>query len=553
MEEQMNRKVQRTQGKDALEILEEAVHLLRRMPGRVFAAYYIGSATFVLAFLYFWADMSRGAFARSHIVEASLLMSLLFLWMKCWQAVFAAHVRSSLSGGAASTWPIRRILRLLMAQTAIQPAGLLILPVALLVTLPFGWVYAYYQNVTLFGNGEERDLKAVTRKAREQAKLFQKQNHVVLAVLALFGIFVFLNTAGLLYFAPHIVHILSGAETVFSRANWRVLNTTFLAASLGLTYLALDPITKCVYVLRCFYGESILTGEDLEVEIKNIKFKTKIVTPALALLLVLTVSSSAALGQETVSPEKLDRSISEVIGKREYTWRLPREKQDTDKKTTRSPFGEFILGAVDTVKAWLGQVKIWMKKALEWLMDNVFSRIKMDPPERPLEGGWPQSIFILLYGLLTLASSVLAVMMLRLWRKRSKGRDAIHGEEIARTPDLTRQDVTADELPANRWLELGTELMKQGDLRLALRAFYLASLSRLAEEGCITIAAFKSNREYERELGRKAHTMPELVSAFSQNVSILESTWYGMHDVTADLMQRFIENQERIMANAQEA
>ncbi len=549
----MNRKVQRTQGKSAIEILEEAVHLLRRVPGRAFAAYYMGSAAFVLAFLYFWADMSRGAFSRSHIVEASLVMSLLFLWMKCWQAVFAAHVRSALAGDAVSPWPFRRILRLLLAQTAIQPAGLLVLPVALLVTLPFGWVYAYYQNATLFGNGEERDLKAVTRKAREQAKLFQKQNHVVLAVLALFGIFVFLNIAGLLYFAPHIVHVLFGAETVFTRATWRVLNTTFLAASLGMTYLALDPIVKCVYVLRCFYGESILTGEDLEAEMKNIKFKTKIVTPALAILLALTVSSSPALGREAIPPEKLDRSISEVIGKREYTWRLPREKRNTDKKTTRGPFGEFIHGAVDTVKAWLRPVKTWIRKIIDWLMDKVFSRLKIGPPERPREGGWPQSVFILLYVLLALAASVLAVMMLRLWRKRSKGRAVMRGKEIARTPDLTRQDVTADELPANRWLELGAKLMKQGDLRLALRAFYLASLSRLAEEGRITIAAFKSNREYERELARKAHTTPELVTAFSQNVSILESAWYGMHDVTADAVQRFIENQERIMAHAQEA
>ena len=548
----MNRKALRTQGKEALEILEETIYLLRRAPGRVFASYYIGSASFVLAFLYFWADMSRGAFARSHVIEASLLMAPLFLWMKCWQAVFAARVRSLLAGGAASSWPLRRILRLLLAQTAIQPAGLLVLPVALLVTLPFGWVYAYYQNVTLFGSGEEPDLKAVTRKARAQAMLFQKQNHVVLAVLVLFGTFVFLNIAGLLYFAPQLAHVLSGAETVFSRASWRVVNTTFLAACLGMTYLALDPIVKCVYVLRCFYGESILTGEDLEAEMKNITFKPKIASPALALFLVLAAFSSTAAGREAVSPEKLDQSISDVIGRSEYAWRMPRERLDADRETGRGPLAKFILGAADTVKAWLRPVKTWIKKALEWLIDQVFSRLKNGSPEGSRGGGWPQSVFILLYGLMTLAASVLAVMAFRLWRRRT-GRGVMRGEETARTPDLTRQDITADELPADRWLELGRKLMQQGDLRLALRAFYLASLSRLAEEGRITIAAFKSNREYERELGRKAYTMPELVSAFSQNVSMLESAWYGMHDVTADMVRRFIENQERIVGNAQEA
>jgi hypothetical protein len=549
----MNRKAQRTQGKDALEILEEAVHLLRRVPGRVFASYYIGSASFVLAFLYFWADMSGGAFARSHVVGASLLVALLFLWMKCWQAVFAARVRSLLTGGAASPWSFRRVLRLVLAQTAIQPAGLLVLPLALLVTLPFGWVYAYYQNVTLFGSGQEPDLKAVTRKARGQAMLFQKQNHAVLAVLALFGMFVFLNIAGLLYFAPQLAHLLTGSETVFSRADWRVVNTTFLAASLGMTYLALDPIVKCVYVLRCFYGESLLNGEDLEAEMKNITFKPKIVSPVLAFILLLAASlpPSPALGREPLSPEKLDQSISEVVGRSEYAWRMPRQKQDADREA--GPFAKFLQGAADTVKSWLRPVKTWIRKALEWLVDRVFSRMKTGSPERPREGGWPQSVFILLYGLMTLAASVLAVMAFRMWQQR-KRRVVMRGEEaVARTPDLTRQDITADELPANRWLELGRELMKKGDLRLALRAFYLASLSRLAEEGRITIAAFKSNREYERELSRRAHTMPELVSAFSQNVSTLESAWYGMHDVTVDAVRQFIENQERIMADAQEA
>jgi hypothetical protein len=51
-------------GKPALEILEEAVHSLRSTPAAVLCLYFTGALPFVLGYLYFWADMSAGAFAQ---------------------------------------------------------------------------------------------------------------------------------------------------------------------------------------------------------------------------------------------------------------------------------------------------------------------------------------------------------------------------------------------------------------------------------------------------------------------------------------------------------
>ncbi len=73
--------------KPALELIEEAINLIRCSPGNILSTYYIGSLPFMLGLLYFWADMSRGGSAPEHVVEASLGMAFLFLWMKCWQAV----------------------------------------------------------------------------------------------------------------------------------------------------------------------------------------------------------------------------------------------------------------------------------------------------------------------------------------------------------------------------------------------------------------------------------------------------------------------------------
>ena len=37
----------------------------------------------------------------------------------------------------------------------------------------------------------------------------------------------------------------------------------------SLTYLCVDPILKAAYALRCFYGRSLQSGEDLKAELKQ--------------------------------------------------------------------------------------------------------------------------------------------------------------------------------------------------------------------------------------------------------------------------------------------
>jgi hypothetical protein len=77
---------------------------------------------------------------------------------------------------------------------------------------------------------------------------------------------------------------------------------------------------------------------------------------------------------------------------------------------------------------------------------------------------------------------------------------------------------------------------------LALRAFYLASLALLAERSLLTLAKFKSNRDYELELRRRAHALPQLVSRFADNVAVFDRIWYGGHDVNTPLLTQFVRN-----------
>ena len=96
--------------KSAIHLIEEAVHTLRTAPLDLLSAYIIGTLPFVLALFYFWADMSRSADAERYHAIASFGLALLYIWMKCWHVVFAARIKTHISGEPQPPWPNRRIL-----------------------------------------------------------------------------------------------------------------------------------------------------------------------------------------------------------------------------------------------------------------------------------------------------------------------------------------------------------------------------------------------------------------------------------------------------------
>src|SRR2546421_10013224 len=95
----MKRPRGKSSGKGAIELIEEAVHVLRQAPLSTLAAYYIGTLPFVIGLLYFWAEMSRSPFAYQHLAGESLALAAPFLWMKVWQGRFARSLWAQIGGG----------------------------------------------------------------------------------------------------------------------------------------------------------------------------------------------------------------------------------------------------------------------------------------------------------------------------------------------------------------------------------------------------------------------------------------------------------------------
>ncbi|HXJ75060.1 MAG TPA: DUF4129 domain-containing protein [Candidatus Dormibacteraeota bacterium] len=545
------------------ELIEEAFYLLRRASGPAWAAYYLGSLPFVLGLLYFWSDMARSAFAADRLFPGSIALTAGFIWMKAWQGVFARHLHASLCGEPPPVWRWRWWTRTAIFQAFLQPPGLFLLPVSLVLMIPFGWLYAFFSNATVFSGVENANARFLIQRAWRQARLWPMLNHNLLFNLVLFCLFVFANLYGAVLAFPFLLDRFLGIPSVFTQAPWAAMNSTVTAAVAGLSYLCCDPLLKAVYTLRCFYGESLVTGQDLRAELRKLQGDPASETdprpilrgqaPARILALLLTLFIAVPLGgavpeTELEKPDAprpagppaavpapaLERSIEHVIQKREYSWRLPRENVSRKNNENESP----IEWLSHQTQAALKAVARWVSDLLRWVMRQL----------TPATGSGVALAFAIEALVILLVGALLAFLgwlLWRLWRDREP-KPELDAEALAPAPNLADENVGADQLPEDGWVQLARELLGRGELRLALRAFYLATLAHLAQRNLITLARFKSNQDYERELQRRGHSLHVLFEHFSQNRLIFERVWYGRHEITPRALHEFAGTVERI-------
>jgi len=549
----------------AIELIEQAVHLVRTAGGTTLATYLIGTLPFVLGLLFFWMDTSRSAFADRRLAEASLAVAVLFVWMKCWQTVYAARLHAQLAGGEPPRWTPARVARMGLAQAALQPWGIVAVAAlaalsfrnaalgtifALLALLAGGTAHAFFQNTTLLADGEMPAAKAAGRAWR-LARLWPGQIIGVSFVMGLFSLFVLINVLHAMFLPAMLLKMLFGVETVFSRGGFNEVAGVFVATCLGLSYAMVDPILKAVATLRCFYGRSLQTGEDLKAELRRLRTNSAGLAALFLLGAGVLLASPApaqaapdapdaprvARAEGEAPAEQLDDSIRRVISRRKYAWRMPREREQEQEQQAGEPRETWL-------SRWLNSV---LERIGEWLR-KLFSRRSSprEPADARPAAGMAAAAKLVMY--LLLAAAVVFLIVMGVWalRKRRDEDEEQAASASAATPDLEDEDLSAEDLPEEGWLDLARRMFAEGDRRLALRAMYLAALAALADRGLISIARCKSNWEYSRELQRRGHALPELASAFSRNVGYFEDTWYGMHDVTDGIVSAFIENQKRI-------
>jgi hypothetical protein len=535
-------------GTPTLDLIEEAVGLLREAPFAAHLAYYLGAIPFWIGLLYFISDMTRNAYAAERLTDASLGMVFLYVWKKCWQTVYASRLRAVLAGRPDQPWTRARILRMIAAQASIQPWGLIARPIAAHLALPFVWVSSFFQSVTIVGDGLETE-ESVAARAWSQAKLWPRQAHGVVSSIMLFTVFVWLNVCILLAVLPMLMKMFFAVETAYSRGLSYYFNTTYLTATVVLTSLAVDPLRKAAYTIRCFRGSSLESGTDLSADLSRVGLR-----PALAALIAVGLLFAAlpagraetpVEASRTADTSELDRKISDVLSRREFAWRAPREKAAQTPSVQSSWFQRWLNDAGKTVDRWVSATGRQIGRFFKWVGKLLMYNPPISPPTPSGKLDWVglgKALLVILGGALVVLLGWLGV---RFWAQRRP--KTVLGQAAAMAvPDLRSEDVVASQLPEDGWIALAREHASRGELTLALRAAWLASLAHLGHRELIVISRHKTNRDYDRELRRRARDHAPLLSAFDQNLSSFERSWYGNHEVTTERFNHFESNLEQI-------
>ncbi len=416
----------------------------------------------------------------------------------------------------------------------LQPWTILLLALASLLAVPLGWVYAYTQNLTVMSD-EERLHDA----AAAQAKLWPAQNHVALLLLSLLAFCAWVNLGAAFVAVPWLANKLLGIENIFGFSGWWFLNTTFVASVTALTWLAIDPLVKAFYVLRVFHGRARRTGEDLRVELQLARrgagatVRTAALVCLIALLPIVPVRSADAPSKPqpgaAVPPAQLDRAIEEVLAGPDFSWRM-RPAPVPESRANESAIKRFVRQGVEIATEIGRSIGRVIRKFADWF-ERTFMRDKSERERSSASGGAAALNVLRLLLYVFIAAAVVLILWVIWLMARGARRQALSvlAAQVvtAAAPDLRDEHVQAAQLPAEGWLALAREQMAKGEWRLALRALYLATLARLATEGLVSLAKFKTNLDYEREVRRRALSRTEVAARFAVRRREFEDAWYG--------------------------
>jgi len=556
----------RTDGKNAgpaaADLIEEAVHLLRRNL-RELVWYYAGTGPFVVALLYFWAFVAWFAPLDGEIAAGALLLAVLFGWMKAGQRRFALGLLGRRLGGEPPRWTAGRWLAEMAAQFRLQTPGILLVPLAAAFGVPLGWVYCYYQSATAIPPPKDGDSRSVRELAWEQMQLWPVQNHLALSIFVVLWLMVFLNLAVAFYAVPALATQWLGIKTIFAFSGWSLLNSTFLALVAGLTHLSVDPLIKTFYLLRVFHGGARRTGADIRLILGREQTLRRrgahgAMGAALLLLGVLWLGAPGMRAAEpapvvqTVPAPVLDRALDRVLGESEFRWRL-RPLPTPPGKGKEGMLKGFVRSTLAVAGQMIRTVGHWVNSVREWASDLLPGGKGGDSRGDAAKAGarhsfdWMATLQLGAYLLLMVVAGLLIFVTWKVWRHNRVPRPAAAAAPLpAGVPDLRDEKVEASRLPADGWLDLARRQVTAGEWRLALRALFLATLARHAQEGWLSLAKFKTNLDYETELRRRTRGRVAVVDQFRDRRCRYEEVWYGTVPASDALVRDWLRKMEGI-------
>jgi hypothetical protein len=509
--------------------------------------------------------MSAGTGGRNRVVCSALILTVLVILMKTGQALFCLRSFETMMGNGFSKLTLSKLATAMGFQVMLAFAELIVLPIALLLTIPFGWCYAFFQigsmGTLLFENN-------VFANSIIHAKLRPKQNHTMLwvicpvfllamvilyiatpplvsvfsigtngsavvyiiaALLALCTLLV--NPLGWLLFAnfltaivviPQFIRILSGWETIYSMNMTTIFHPAVILSTWALCFLFMDPLVKVCYIIRIYDHQSIRSGNDL---LKKLSVYGVVI---FAVMHLINPSESSAELSVT-SQKMIDVKIEEVLKEDAYIWR--------EKKTADLPELNINTGPLKSMAL---HVKDFFKKINQWI--KKYFKQKEHRADKSLRK-WKPVFYSNPLQIAVISSAVLIILFL-IYRNRqrrwNKNPDNFTDKEISTPATVPVHLLSAEDNSSDEWEKLARDAAIRGDYTHAIRYFYLSSIRLLVDKKLLIMKKSRSNREIRRELLRRYPDQAMLHNNIALLINHFEYSWFGTLTATGHELEMVI-------------
>lgn len=558
-----------------LEALERGFALFRSTFAREAWRYYAGAAPLVLCFIPMWVIDGQIRISNGVVLLEATLLGLGYL-LRLWMvARYVARVRerafgvpaSEHAGAAAQAAAVARLLTWKIAMSA-----------AALVTLPSVAGAAWFYSACQFASFEARESTAERHSFGGcMALASQWFGGGLLLFLMLFPLWiaVWLNGLILALILPQLLHSIFGVNTLLSTEMGvyaLVQSSAFWLSLFGGTWLALDPVVKCTFVVVYQHLRSRREGDDLRGLLASLPREQKkkaemtastgagrsVKTAALAVLvlILLGISQGASVRAAQASPI---RSSTETPADFAQQARVQKLRQALNEESQRAVY-RWHDSEHPSPPTWFDKLLVMIGSGIERAWNAFWNFIRSLWP-RGLRfslgneklGAWRLKDLRLWVGLVVALTLLAGAVLFWLRRRREMAQLSISVAAVS-LPDLS-DAVVANERSEDEWFALASRLEGEGESRLALRAAYLGLLAGLAQREWLTIRRDRTNREYLDEFTRRWRRRPqaavearaEIPEKVRGSLRQFDRVWYGSDALTPAAAAAYRQDQRELL------
>ncbi|MGA9354653.1 MAG: DUF4129 domain-containing protein [Terriglobales bacterium] len=556
---------------NSLEALERGFELFRSTFVQEAWRYYAGSAPLVFCFIPMWVVNGQIRLSNGEVVMEAALLGTAYLFRVWMVARYMQRVRERAFGTPTSR-PKRAsahaaaVGRLLAWKITLSAGALATLP----TLAGLSWLYSACQFASLEALEDGAERHSMRGCLAIAGEWFGNSVLLFLMLSPLWGA-VWINSLIIALLVPQLLHSILGVNTLLSTPMGifaLLRSSAFWLSLFAGTWLALDPIVKCSYVIVYQHLRSRREGDDLRGLMASLprerQMKAEMIAAgpsgrrligALAILVAIFCGASQRARAETTVPAPNKEAVTDSA--REARVQQLRQALDVESRRAiyrwhdadhPSPPNWF-----DKLMAKIGNaIERYWNALLDFLRKLWPRGLNLGDDKGPHWQLKDLRVWLWLIAILTVSAGAVLVWL----RRRRSAATLSIPQTIEPLPDLS-EGLLATVRSEDEWFDLALQLQGEGDLRLALRAAYFGLLSGLAQREWLKIRRDRTNREYLDEFTRRWRRRPqaafesraEIPEKLRGSLRLFDRVWYGSQMLTPESVAAYRQEQRELLSH----